>query len=286
MLAQVLQEVAAARQVLMTCGSSEINGHAFCSGLSLMKGFYENYPETVRLIQPVLYLLQDAIFRSRNGLISTATLRPLCELIDTYFSHGSTERYDKIYALLGLTSDDVIAAGIVPDYEITWASLLERLVKFFLHEDVSVSTWNDKTLAVIESNSYLLGKIKSVRDAGKGRVRVCVEPFKSIRTNTGAYRATQSIANWTLRVPSKAIHTDDLVCLVQGALKPTIIRRCSYFFEIIVLRVNPLGDETTLKRLELCPLTMNAKHKLSLTWYLEGSQQPRHKPSEYNSLEQ
>jgi hypothetical protein len=87
-LIQIIQEVAAARHVLVMCGSREIDGYAFCLGLELFKDFYEEYPELQGPIHSVTYLIRGAIFRlkyatSTSGRLSLA-ICPLSELMDMY----------------------------------------------------------------------------------------------------------------------------------------------------------------------------------------------------------
>lgn len=274
-MSQVLQEVAAAQQILITCGSSEMVGHKFCLGLSSMPFLHEGHLH--RLVKPVLNLIRGANWHDRNG-IRTRTLRPLGELIDSYSLHESTERHDKIYALLGMSSDDTNAAGLVPDYEVPWPTLFERLVKFILHENVSVSIWSDRELAVVESNGCLLGRITLVsRDRHLvDKVHVWVEPIHSIHMTTCPDREPRRTAHWTLRTVLKAILEDDLVCLVQGASKPTIIRPYWDYFEIVMMTVTPLDEEledeetippkSPFERPEFCRLAVDFPHKLVLAW--------------------
>jgi hypothetical protein len=54
-LIQVLQEVAAARNVLIMCGHDEINGYKFCDALRSFKGIIEADPDLQDQIRPVTY---------------------------------------------------------------------------------------------------------------------------------------------------------------------------------------------------------------------------------------
>jgi hypothetical protein len=75
----------------------------------------------------------------------------LGELIDMYHNREATRRHDKIYALLGMSSEDPSAAGLSPNYQVSWKELLQRLVRFLLYKGVSVETWNEREIAVIKS---------------------------------------------------------------------------------------------------------------------------------------
>jgi hypothetical protein len=47
-----------------------------------------------------------------------------------YNTHEATLRQDKIYALIGMATDDVRDAGLLPDYGVPWEELLQRLIHF------------------------------------------------------------------------------------------------------------------------------------------------------------
>ena len=162
---QVLQEVAAARQVLIMCHFAEIDGYAFCSGLNILNPASQD-PDSQSRVRSIAYLVNGAIFRpkyatSRAGRFSL-DIRPLGELLDMYHNRKATHPHDKIYALLGMSSDDHIPAGLSPDYNIPWKELFHRLVKFLLGEQVSVETWEEEEIAVIKSKGCVLGRVSNV----------------------------------------------------------------------------------------------------------------------------
>ena len=113
---------------MISCNPTEIEGYAFCSGLELLKGFRRTRSDLQGLIRLITYLIRGAIFRpkyvlSRPGRVSL-DICPLSELIDIYHTHEATNRHDKIYALLGMSSNDISAAGLSPDYRVSWKELL------------------------------------------------------------------------------------------------------------------------------------------------------------------
>jgi hypothetical protein len=63
---------------------------------------------------------------------------------------------DKVYALLGMSSDDPSAAGLSPNYTVPWKTLLQRLIEFILFKEASVETWDKREIAVIESKGCML----------------------------------------------------------------------------------------------------------------------------------
>ncbi|KAL3587796.1 hypothetical protein FPOAC2_13695 [Fusarium poae] len=168
----VLQEVAAARHVLIKCGPAEIDGYTFCSGLDELDLSYKTYPELRPLIHSISYLIKGAVFRprcatGRPGRFSL-DICPLGELVDMYHTREATDRRDKVYALLGMSSDDPSMAKLSANYEISWGQLFKRLIKFF-SEQISADTWNDKEIAVIRGKGCVLGEVSSVKDSKDGR---------------------------------------------------------------------------------------------------------------------
>jgi hypothetical protein len=87
-MVQVLQEVAAARSILIKCGPIEIDGHAFCAGVDASKLSYNTRPDLQALIPQIVYLIRGAVFRPRHESTSSGGLslgiRPLGELVDMY----------------------------------------------------------------------------------------------------------------------------------------------------------------------------------------------------------
>lgn len=80
----------------------------------------------------------------------------LGELIDMYYTHKATKLYDKVYALLGMSSVDGSRTSLLPDYGVLWEELLQRLVKALLYERISVETGPKKEMAVIRSKGRIL----------------------------------------------------------------------------------------------------------------------------------
>jgi hypothetical protein len=144
-----------------------IDGYAFSLGVDLLKDFYEARPDLQGLIRSVTYLIREAIFRtgysmSSSGRSSLDTC-PLGELMDMYHTHEATKRHDKVYALLGMSSDDLSKVGLLPDYGVPWEEFLQRLAKLLLPEKISVETWRDREIAAFKSKGCVLGKVTSVQ---------------------------------------------------------------------------------------------------------------------------
>ena len=228
----MLQEVAAARHVLIMCGSTTIDGYAFCLGLQSLQLSYDARPDLRNRILSVTYLIRGSIFRSEyttssSGEVSLG-IRPLGELIDMYHAHEASERRDKVFALRGMSSDDSSAAHLLPNYDIPWEDLFRQLVEFLLGRQVSVEILAHPEIAAIKSKGCIIGRVSSEGDPDRyDRQQVVITP-KDVSGHMGPGR------KWTLQASAKSIQVGDLVCFLQGAPKPTVIRPCKDHFYVII----------------------------------------------------
>ncbi|KAF2175471.1 HET-domain-containing protein, partial [Zopfia rhizophila CBS 207.26] len=231
----VLQEVAAARHVLIMCGPTEIDGYAFCLGVDSFKGFNKARVDLQSLVRSVTYLIRGAIFRpdfsmSGSGR-SSLDICPLGELIDMYRTHEATQRHDKVFALLGMSSDNLGKANLLPDYRVPWEELLQRLTKYLLCEEISVETLGgDREIAVVKSKGCILGRVSLVQSDTVQDDREGLDVI---------FKNREGSARWNLQTSAKPIRDGDLICLLRGASKPTIIRPCQDYFDIIMVAARP-----------------------------------------------
>ena len=228
--------MAAARQVLIKCGFTEIDGHVFCLGLEYLN-------KTLQIpMNPVTFLIRQAIFRSRHIPRTQERLSlnicSLGELVDMYHAHEATEPLDKVYALLGMCSDDLTTAGLRPDYTIQWGELSQKLIKFLFGHNISVETSNNIQTAVIKTKGCVLGRVFSARSKNDLGNRQDVEAVFKVRSmQSGTTRDGNT--HWTLRITSKSIQYGDIVCFLEGARKPTIIRVIENYSAIIISTAAP-----------------------------------------------
>ena len=275
------------------CGSTAIDGYAFCLGLKSLNLSYEAYPDLQSLIRSITYLIRGAIFQpkyatSQSDVISLGVC-PLGELIDMYHTHEASERHDKVYALLGMSSDDISTVGLHPDYEIPWEKLFRQLVGFLLCHETSVKTWCDKEIAVVQSKGYILGRVSSVKS------NTSWDEMQDVSiTSRSLEDGREWVARWALQVSAEPIREGDIVCLLQGVLKPTVIRPCVDYFAIIMIAATPPESiqtgETDIKWLELSQTITTFPRNLLLVWDWEkpsGDLQGRERseaPRDLNSL--
>ncbi|KAF2022634.1 HET-domain-containing protein [Setomelanomma holmii] len=270
----VLQEIAAARHVRVMCGSLEIGGYAFCSGLESLKHFYETLPELRSLIHSVVYLMEGAIFRPdyRTSLSDRVSLEicPLGELIEMFHTREATLLHDKVYALLGMSSDNTNAAGLSPDYTVPWSQLFQRLVKFLLCQQVSVETWEDREIAVIKSRGCVIGQVSSIENDQEDRQNLNII-FRSALEHLGYNKEWK--VHRTLRASAKSVQEGDLVCLLQGTSKPTIIRPYKDYFAVIMIAATPSEavrtESSSVRQPKLSQSRIDPPYDFLLVWSWE-----------------
>lgn len=225
-----------ARSILIICGSVEMNGYTFCSGVSKLESLLKNYADLQSLIRPTIHLIRGSIFRPKYKSSSLGDLS-LGELTDMYHNHKATVRHDKVYALLGMCSDHLSSTGLLPDYTIPWKILLRRLVNFILHQSMSIEAWDDSEAAVIKSSGYVLGHVSSVRNAINRYPGQYIEVTFNNRPISFQYYKNYG-SHWSLQASAESIRKNDIVCLLEGASNPTVIRAFEDHFGIIMIAVN------------------------------------------------
>ncbi|KAK0701329.1 ankyrin repeat-containing domain protein [Lasiosphaeris hirsuta] len=239
----VLQEVAAARNILVKCGPSEMEGYAFCIGLSALKLPSDTYPDLHGLIPPITYLMRYAPSqsRSRHDLVDgsrpdrpfSLDIRHLGELVDMYHSRKASDPRYKVYALLGMCSDDPISAGFKT-----------------LRAGARVDTWDEHSIAVIRGKGCILGEMTS-RDNHQDDGEDIDITWKNPQFDTSIparYRNQDGAHHFIVQASAKHVQKGDVVCLLEAASKPTVIRLCSSTnHAAVVMLALSLADVERLK---------------------------------------
>ncbi|KAF5248255.1 hypothetical protein FANTH_6048 [Fusarium anthophilum] len=266
----VLQEVAAARHIMVKCGHAEIDGYAFFQGLGVFKLPHDDYSGLRLLVLSVAYLAKGAAFRSRHATRQAGRFSlyicPLAQLVDMFHGRQASDPRDKIYALLGMCSDDPNISGLLVDYNISWATVFQQCVNSILSGASSVDTWDNCELAVIRIKGCVLGKVFSfssnVDREGKQGVGI---HWKHGSLDKG------EVSYLYFRPSTEAVKAGDAICLLQGATLPTIIRICRDYWKIITIAAplpeNPKGsgsdglfNDFSLPEITIFP------HDLLLVW--------------------
>jgi len=222
---------------LIACGSSEIDGYKFCVGLKSLEAVYETHRDLLSLVRSVNYLIRQARFRPTSGVcwsdLSFLTIRPLAELLDMFHAHEATERHDKLYALLGMSSDALNEAMLSHDYKLPWKEVYHRVIEFLFGRGLSITTCEDTDYAKILSKGSIIGRICSfVPISGWGdtqRVKVLS------KTPSGV----QKVWCWNLHTSAKPIQLGDLVYIQRAVSSPAIIRPYNGYFAVIIIAATP-----------------------------------------------
>ncbi|KAJ4991667.1 het domain protein [Stagonosporopsis vannaccii] len=223
----VLQEVAAARHIRILCGEKELDGYAFYNGLHELS-------RHTGVQHPSVYLLRHATFRSspssvRNESHLASVVRySLLELLDLYHEYGATKRHDKIYALLGM-STDVMEVGLTPDYSCPWEELLRHVLQYLLSKSIHINTWHSRAVVTIRGQCYIIGSLTHVNPdlSSDGRSETAV-----LQARDGTTTA------WTLWPSAKRSRVGDLLCFFKNARRASILRPYSEYFHIISINVS------------------------------------------------
>lgn len=218
-----------------------IDAHSFCTGVDVLEDILKANLDLYNLIYPVTFLMRKAAPSSAYPLwYSSKPSLGVCslgELVDMYHAHEATKRHDKVYALLGMSSDDLSVVNLLPDYKEPWENLLQRLAKYLLGEEISVETYGDKEIAAIKGKGHILGTITSVRrtafDSGQEVTIAVNDPHLQHENSRMQY--------WTLRPSAKPIQDGDHVCLLRGGSKPLVVRLFEDHAAIIMVAAVPIG---------------------------------------------
>ncbi len=259
----------------------EIDGFAFCLGLkSLWKSqelSHAAFPDSQSL-PSLTNLIERAALRPKHTKKSlgrySLQIRPLAELVDMFHTRQASDPRDKVYALLGMSSDDLSKASLQPDYKISWENLSQQFVNFVLGKGVFVETSSNQRM-VIKSKGCILGQVSSVERGDRQTV--------NIKSRNGHWNLGNK-TEWTLQASAKPIQKHDIVCLLDGASKPTIIRLCKDHFAVIVSATTPLNRSQNFGWSELSQLTTQFLRDFLLVWDWEDPQGKSQDQEEYKTL--
>ncbi|KAH8746440.1 heterokaryon incompatibility protein-domain-containing protein, partial [Hyaloscypha sp. PMI_1271] len=119
----VLQEVAAAKKLVVVCGKNVVQGSDFYQELISTVEWFGTFSKIVRKIRPALEFMNPSSTALRQRQYR------LVELMEMFRSWEATEPLDKVYALLEFSSDAYNAPDLCPDYTISKYELARKLLK-------------------------------------------------------------------------------------------------------------------------------------------------------------
>jgi hypothetical protein len=215
-----------------------LDGYAFCTGLNGLIISETARPGLQSMIRSVTYLIRGAIFRPKFTLRSSRGAS-LGELIDMYHTRKATIPHDKVYALLGMSSKNSSIYELSLDYALPWKHVWQQLIELILGKSTSLEILENEQVAVIKTRGSVVGRIQSVihDDTRYDRQQVnitfsCTSAASECEKKWGT--------KWALQVLAKPIQEGDILCLLEGTTKPTIIRNYRESFYIVAIAVVPL----------------------------------------------
>lgn len=230
----VLQEVAAARHVLVLCGSVSIDGLALCARIDALGKEHERggISEMRSKLQFEVNLMKDTF--QRNGLAGLGlgnlpiipaptsqrfnlAIAPLVQLLDMYLTRQATDVRDKAYALLGICSDDLRMSGLTPDYSCPIGKFFVLLCQHLFGMAVMVvKTFGDRHVVGMRGPGRVLGAVESVRH----NARLGVYKLDIGYSLEGLWSRSDII--WHVSV--QTVRSGDFFFVVPGARWPMIGR--------------------------------------------------------------
>ncbi|QDS67868.1 hypothetical protein FKW77_007866 [Venturia effusa] len=264
----VLQEVAMVRQINIVCGKSELDGHAFGSGVDVLSLSHRAGTDLPGIPpNSVNRLIRDAVFRpqasSENAGQHVIDARSLRELLDRYRTHLATKPHDKVYALLGMCSDDISKAGLQPDYSLPWQALSEQLFQWmFGHSTTAIR--HHAGAVTMQCRGLILGIIDAVSNSPeKGEVSIRM----TLTTRDGTtYRSRYF---HFLHISADPVVRGDIVCLLDGNQFLTVVRlRHGRLVVIVTATPPPLVLRRDVPNTFSClgPLPPLSTHCQEISW--------------------
>ncbi|KAI1127311.1 HET domain protein [Nemania abortiva] len=284
-----LQEISAARQILITTLGTEIDGFGFYLGLKALNPVLGD-SSMQNLVHSVTYLLEGSTTRPKKITAGTdrfsLNISPLGQLIDIYHRRQATDRRDKVYALLGMSPHNY---SISVDYDISWKDLFRHLIKSLIGPGASVDTWNEDEFALIRTKGHIIGKVLHVStDGGSiGKQVITIRLTNSLRHFLIHCELNETA--WVIQTVAKPICAGDIVCIFPGASCPAVIRGHEDYCTLLATSITPLIVAPARRQLHhlLRYTRLESGPPLSflLFWDWEGSSGQPEKLESYDSLQ-
>ena len=181
-------------------------------------------------------LLQKLADMQPTSSMPSFNILPLGELLRLFQGNEATDKRDKVYALLGLSSDNDISPQLRPDYTKSWSTLFQQVIKHILGSSPLVET-DDTEQAIIFESGSVLGTISF---GWHDHLIVQSPTFGGLYDNKYHWKAS-----WTLTHHGGSIRDGDILVFFQNARGPSVIRPCGDHFDIVMISL-PLPPVVTV----------------------------------------
>jgi hypothetical protein len=213
-------------------------GAMFAQGMNLALRVLARTSETTWTLPAVLVLMDSHTQSSLPLLQRISTLQmstaipsfeiaPLGELLNMFENHEATDQRDKIYALLGLSSDNASTPDLRPDYTKSWSTLFKQVASHILGSSATISVVEGKSQAVVSEFGSALGLIA---DCKQGRMTVESPQFGSASRSSYLWEAS-----WLVPHERGRCKRGDILIHLQGARRPCVVRPCGDHFDIVLV---------------------------------------------------
>ena len=235
----------------MVSQSIETDGHGFCVGLEAALDVGDSEGRKiegtedaeeplltdriqVNTIRSTVYLIKDASLRPKRAIhredrfsLNVCTLR---ELLDLYRDRKASDRRDKLFAVIGMSSDVAIPTTLLPDYKTAWPELFRRLFKSIVGEGAVIKTW-DSGIAVARGRGWVIGHVKQGNPRpGCNKLDVEITPTL-LPLFPGGDKLT------TLNLTAMSARVDDAICVLEGSTALVIIRPQRDYWTVVSVGV-------------------------------------------------
>jgi hypothetical protein len=170
---------------------------------------------------------------------ATLNICSLVELMSMYSTHKATLRHDKIYALIGMATDNVSDAGLMPDYRVPWEDLLQRLIHFVLGKEIRVETRAEEEKADIYGRGCVIGRVWEATRTPSGSQTISVKLYHNVVKISKRERYDETFLVWTVQATINDVRKNDAIYLLNRATKPMIIRQYRGHHHIITMVTPP-----------------------------------------------
>jgi tetratricopeptide (TPR) repeat protein len=230
------------------------------------------------LLPSAIYLIERAGLRTKHIKSSTKRfslgIRRFAELVDMFHNRKATVPHDRVYALLGMSSDD---PGLAFNYDTPWEDLFEKLVKHVLSNKLSVDIFIIPKAdipkahiqrAEIRSKGCVLGRVSLVEIEGDWSD---MQTLGITSRNAPMYMGCTGEweARWTLQASAIPVKNGDIICLLAEAQHPSIIRLDNDHFKVIMASITAKDvqlETESIKFEEVLRSIRNFPHDFLLVW--------------------
>lgn len=217
----------------MVCGDKTLSGDDFYREIIGVASFHSSFQKIVRRIRPALELMSKSTTDSKSPPL------PILELIECFRTWDATKPVDKVFALLGFSSDTADARELQPNYAMPQDVLAQNLIRLAFRNCIIAPQSEKKDEVAFEVEGLLLGTI-SGKSSGYGKrawsfnATPSDSKLPNENFNSVAFELFQT--PWEIRILNeRRLQFGSSVVLLRGATRPTVLcyREGQYTVEML-----------------------------------------------------